>query len=181
MRALVVLAALWLSAGSASADQLPDSARNQLRLFFLQTKDLNDLRDAAQTDLVSTYIFERIVREMQPERIGIDTLRRDLHLESFGSQGGGTSIVARPSVSDLLTAAMELGSAVRKIEDSAVTLTPNALAVRQVLSGQRPRGGTLDEACRRGSGRWLRGLSVGLIRSRGQVSNVGLRSFPDRS
>ena len=140
--------------------QLPSNARQQLRLF-MQTRDPGDLADVTGTDLVGAYIFERELEALGPAPVDIGRLRQDLQLGSFSALSGSTSVLARPGASDILSAALESGAVGRKTDDKSLTFSLNALPLRQLLSGQVPRGcGSVDEDCRRGSGRWLRGLSA---------------------
>lgn len=148
-----------LSAALVQADSLPSNVRSLLRQYW-QTEDPGDLSDLTQTDGVAAYIHDRLVEEQTPGRISLSAFRRDLQLGSFAPTGGSTSVVARPGVTDFISAAIESGAVGRKTDDKAVTFTFNALPIYQIMSGKLPTGcGSQDEDCREGPGRWIRGLS----------------------
>lgn len=143
---------------TAWADQLPDVASAQLR-SFVSSRDRGDLLDLVGTDLVSAYILDREI-ESRRGRIDVNDIRQDLQGGSLSARTGGTSVIARPGVTDLVSAALESGAFSRKSDDKSVTFSVNALPVAQLLSLEVPRGcGSLDADCRQGTGRWLRGLS----------------------
>lgn len=153
MRTLV--AAAWLCLGfaaPAAAQTLPDNARDALRAYAA-SKETLDLDGAIGPDVVAAYVLQRWdVRT-------ISNLRTDVELGAIAS-AGGSSLLARTSVSDILSAAFESGAVVRKADDKAATLTFNALALKQLMGGERPVGcGSTDRVCEYGLGRWLRGLS----------------------
>ena len=157
---LTVVACLLTIAPPASAGQLPDVVTAQLQLF-LKTHDPADLIDVTGTDLVSAYILDRVLESERPDQIDLSEIRQDLQGGSLSMRSGGTSVIARPSLTDLMNAALETGAIGRKTNDKSVTFSVNALPLKQLLSGELPRGcGSLDADCRRGSGRWLRGLST---------------------
>jgi hypothetical protein len=154
---LALQVVLWIS--PAWADSLPRGARDQLRLYWM-TRDPGDLADATGTDHLSAYIFDRFVEEQMPGRISIAALRRDLQLGSFSPTSGSTSIIARPGLTDIISAAMESGAVARKSDANSITFNVNALPVYQLLDGRLPAGcGSLANDCRSGAGRWIRGLS----------------------
>lgn len=149
----------WLGATLVQADSLPSNVRSLLRQYW-QTKDRGNLSDLTQTDGVAAYIHDRLVEEQTPGRISLSAFRRDLQLGSFAPTGGSTSVVTRPGVTDLISAAIESGAVGRKTDDKAVTFSFNALPIYQIMSGKLPTGcGSQDEDCRNGPGRWIRGLS----------------------
>jgi hypothetical protein len=149
-----------LSTTAAFGDSLPSTVRALLQ-EYARTRDSSLLVQFTQTDNVSFYIFDRFVQEQMPQRIGISGLRKDLHLGSFNPSSASTSVVTRPGASDLLSAAMESGAVARKSDDKSVTISVNALPVYQILNGRMPLGcGTVEEDCRQGVGRWVRGLST---------------------
>jgi hypothetical protein len=150
---------LTLMAAPIQADQLPSNAKRHLA-DYAKSRDRADLVALVATDVVSAYIFERVLAELRPERLELGDLRQDLQLGSLSGRSASTSILARPGISEFLSAALESGAVGRKTDDTAVTFSVNALPLRQFLSGQMPRGcGSLDDDCRVGVGRWLRGLS----------------------
>jgi hypothetical protein len=150
---------LTLIATPIQADQLPSNAKKHLA-DYVKAHDREDLDAVVTSDVVSDYIFERLLDELQPERIELGDLRQDLQLGSLSGRSASTSILARPGISELLSAALESGAVGRKTDDTSVTFSVNALMLRQFLSGQIPRGcGSLDNDCLKGVGRWLRGLS----------------------
>ena len=159
---MILMVVVMFGAMPARGDSLPDNVRAVLEEYW-RTKDAKNLTDLTGTDNVSAYIFDRFVEEQMPQRIPLDALRRDLHLGSFSPTSGSTSVVARPGATDLLSAAMESGAVARKTDDKSFTLSFNALPVYQILNGQVPLGcGSLEEDCRQGTGRWIRGLSTSL-------------------
>jgi len=140
------------------AQTLPPDAR-ALLADFVQSRTVTDLEDATSNDLVSLYVAERLKELARPRPVGMAGLRTDLQ---FGAPpgGGATSLVSRPSVTDLFSAAFESGAVVRQADDDAMTFTVNALPIQQLMVGEVPRGcGAADETCRVGIGRWLRGVS----------------------
>jgi hypothetical protein len=142
----------------ADAGQLPDSARLHLADFVSQT-DPDGLVNAVGTDIFQSYLVDRALAE-GPDTLEVAQLRGDLQLGAMSGRAGATSIVARPGISEFLSAALESGAVARKSDDTSLTVSVNALLLRQLLRGEIPRGcGSLDDACRNGSGRWLRGLS----------------------
>jgi hypothetical protein len=150
---------LTLIATPIQADQLPSNAKSHLA-DYVKSHDRAELLNVVTTDVVSSYIFERVLAELQPERIELGALRQDLQLGSLSGRSASTSILVRSGISELLSAALESGAVGRKTDDTSVTFSVNALPLRQLLSGQIPRGcGSLDDDCRVGLGRWLRGLS----------------------
>jgi uncharacterized coiled-coil protein SlyX len=154
---LTVVLATIVPAG-AGAQALPRDARALLEDFIL-SRAVTDLEDATSNDLVALYVAERLKELARPRPIGMAALRTDLQ---FGAAGGGgsTSLVSRPSVTDLFSAAFESGAVVRQADDEAITFAVNALPLQQLMAGELPRGcGAADETCRVGLGRWLRGLS----------------------
>lgn len=170
-RVIIALVCLLATAPVASADQLPAAARAQLQ-EFLKNHNRDDLVDLTGTDFVSTYILERII-ETQPDRISVSDIRQDLQGGSLSPRAGGTSIIARPSITDLLSAALESGAIGRKTNDKSATFSVNALPLRQLLGGELPRGcGSLDADCEQGAGRWLRGLSASLTFSPSTVTTA---------
>ena len=154
--AALVIACIAVTA--TSAQQLADSIELQID-DCVQTPDEACLYDLVETDVLSNYIFNQLAGEA-PERISISAIRRDLQLGSFGSGAASTSVVAAPGVSDIVSAAVESGTVLRKTDGEALTLSINALPVGQLMAGRIPLGcGTSDETCREGAGRWIRGLS----------------------
>ena len=108
-------------------------------------------------------------------------IRGDLQLGALTGRTGSTSIVARPGISEFLSAALESGAVARKTDDTSFTLNVNALLLSQVLRGEIPRGcGSLDDACRQGTGRWLRGLSGSATFAVGNSSAVVTGATPTR-
>ena len=165
------LVCLLTAAPVASADQLPSAARAQLQ-EFLKNHTRDDLVDLTGTDFVSTYILERILGT-QPDRISVADIRQDLQGGSLSPRAGGTSIIARPSITDLFSAALESGAIGRKTNDKSATFSVNALPLRQLLGGALPRGcGSLDADCEQGAARWLRGLSGSLTFSPSTVTTA---------
>ena len=157
--ASTALAIACLAVTPTSAEQLPDSIE-QLLDDCTKTLDEGCLFDLMETDVLSNYIFTRLAEEVEPDRISISAIRRDLQLGSFGSTAASTAVVAAPGVSDILSAAIESGTVIRKSDGDALTLSFNALPVGQLMLGRVPLGcGTADETCRQGVGRWTRGLS----------------------
>jgi len=156
---MTIVATCCLGALPTWADTLPSNARRQVREYW-STKDPFLLADLAGTDLLSFYIHDRMVAEQTPGRLSLDAFRNDLQLGSFSPTAAATSIVARPGLTDLLSAAFESGAVGRKTDDKAVTFSFNALPLYQLMSGRAPTGcGSADEICREGTGRWIRGLS----------------------
>lgn len=146
---------IWLALGvvaPATAQEVPANARESLR-EFAKSKDILDLAGAIGPDIVATYILQRW------DLRTISSIRTDVELGSLAS-AGGSSLLAKTAVTDILSAAFESGAVVRKADDKAATLTFNALALKQLMAGQRPVGcGSTDRVCEEGAGRWMRGLS----------------------
>ncbi len=160
-RLLLALALVAPVVPAAHAGQLPVEARAQLQLFVAEG-NRDDLLDATTTDLLSIYIVRRSV-EAQRGRVELGQIRQDMQQGSLSARTGGSSVLARPSVTDLVSAALESGAIGRKSDDKSVSFSVNALPLRQLLSLNVPRGcGTEDADCLSGSGRWLRGLSGAL-------------------
>ena len=159
MRVLFCVVLIGVVAPSAvAADQLPRRAVLHLN-DYEKSNDPSDLQDAIGTDIFSDYLVDRALDE-HPDNIELSEIRADLQLGALTGRTGSTSIVARPGISEFLSAALESGAVARKTDDTSLTLNVNALLVSQVLRGQIPRGcGSLDDACQQGAGRWLRGLS----------------------
>jgi hypothetical protein len=160
MRVLLWLALAGVLGGPApaAADQLPKRAKLHLD-EFAKSKDRAELLNAVGTDVFTDYLADRALDE-HPDRVELGERRGDLQLGALTGRTGSTSIVARPGISEFLSAALESGAVARKTDDTSFTLNVNALMLSQVLRGQIPRGcGSLDDACRQGPGRWLRGLS----------------------
>lgn len=159
MRVLICLTIVgFLSSSAAAAEQLPRRAILHLDEFD-KTKDREELLNVVGSDLFTDYLIDRSLDE-HPDRVELAQLRGDLQLGALTGRTGSTSIVARPGVSEFLSAALESGAVARKTDDTSLTLNVNGLLLSQVVRGQIPRGcGSLDDACRHGSGRWLRGLS----------------------
>ena len=159
MRTLLSLALVGLLApAAATADQLPRRAVLHLALYE-KDKDRAELLNAVGTDIFTDYLVDRALDE-HPDRVELSEIRSDLQLGALTGRTGSTSIVARPGISEFLSAALESGAVTRKTDDTSMTLNVNALLLGQVLRGEIPRGcGSLDDACRQGAGRWLRGLS----------------------
>jgi hypothetical protein len=160
MRVLLclVLAGVLGSPNTASADQLPKRAKLHLD-EFAKSRDRDELLNAVGTDVFTDYLVDLALDE-HPDRVELAERRTDLQLGALTGGTGSTSIVARPGISEFLSAALESGAATRKVDDTAFTLNVNALMLSQVLRGEIPRGcGSLDDVCRQGAGRWLRGLS----------------------
>jgi hypothetical protein len=160
MRAILCLA---LVAGvstpaPAHADQLPVPVKKQLEAFA-SGADPDGLRNALGTDAFSQYLTERALAE-NPDRVELSQVRTDVQLGAMSGRAASTSIVAKPSISEFLSAAFESGAVARKSDDTSLTISVNGLMLQQVVRGEIPRGcGSLDNACRSGVGRWLRGLS----------------------
>ena len=147
-----------LGPAAAAADQLPRRATLHLDEFE-KSKDRDELLNAVGTDVFTDYLVDRTLDE-HPDRVELAEIRSDLQLGALTGRTGSTSIVARPGISEFLSAALESGAVARKTDDTSMTLNVNALLLGQVLRGEIPRGcGSLDDACRQGPGRWLRGLS----------------------
>src|SRR4030095_9586679 len=160
MRVLIYLALAGVLAVpcAAAADQLPNRAKLHLS-EFTTSKDRDELLNAVGTDIFTDYLVDRALDE-HPDRVELSELRSDLQLGALTGRTGSTSIVARPGISEFLSAALESGAVARKTDDTSFTLNLNALMLSQALRGDIPRGcGSLDDACRQGPGRWLRGLS----------------------
>lgn len=159
MRLLLCLALVGaLPSVTATADQLPRRAVLHLNEFET-SKDPDELRNVVVTDIFTDYLIDRALDE-HPDRVELGEIRGDLQLGALTSRAGTTSIVARPGITEFLSAALESGAVTRKADDTSFTLNVNALLLNQVLRGEIPRGcGSLDDACRQGVGRWLRGLS----------------------
>lgn len=159
MRLLICLAlAAVLGPAVAAADQLPKRAMQHLD-DFEKSKNRDELLNTVGTDVFTDYLVDRALDE-HPDRVELAELRGDLQLGALTGRTGSTSIVARPGISEFLSAALESGAVARKTDDTSFTLNVNALLLRQLLRGEIPRGcGSLDDACRQGPGRWLRGLS----------------------
>lgn len=159
MRVVLCLAlAGVLGPAAAAADQLPRRAVLHLNEYE-KSKARDELLNAVGTDIFTDYLVDRALDE-HPDRVELAQLRGDLQLGALTGRAGSTSIVARPGISEFLSAALESGAVARKTDDTSLTLNVNALLLSQVLRGNIPRGcGSLDDACRHGSGRWLRGLS----------------------
>jgi hypothetical protein len=156
------MAARWLlllaSASAGLAAELPESARKLLSEYVV-SRSAGDLYDLTGSDLVSAYVYRRLVREQGPERVSIQPFRRDLQLGSLDGAGAGTSLVALAGLTDLLSVAIETGAAVRKGDDKAMTFSFSGLPVYQLLSGRAPAGcGSADAECESGAGRWIRGI-----------------------
>lgn len=159
-RLLCVILAL-AAAAPAWAGQLPDATRRQLQ-EYANTRDRDDLLDLTGTDALSVFIVQRTL-ESRRLRVDVADVRQDLQGGSLTPRTGGTSVLARPGISDLVGAALESGAIGRKSDDKSVSFSVNALPLRQLLSLEVPRGcGSEDAACLSGSGRWLRGLSGGI-------------------
>ncbi|MEO5823670.1 MAG: hypothetical protein ABIT71_24460 [Vicinamibacteraceae bacterium] len=169
MRACLCLAILIATAAAGSADQLPLPATDALARFVqnkdrgLKSSDPNSahsaLMDATDSSAFSAYLVDLALAE-QPDRVDLSEIRGDLQLGSLSGRTASTSVVARPSISEIFSAAIESGAVARKTDDTSVTFSANALMVKQLLSGAVPRGcGSLDNECEHGSGKWLRGLS----------------------
>lgn len=170
---LCVLLSLTLSLAAAvgtpaEADQVPAPIRKQLETLVAnrntttlesESSPANILLNVTASDAVANYLFELALAE-HPDRADVGRLRDDLQLGAMSARTGSTSLVARPGISEILSAAIESGAITRKTDGTSVTFSANALMVRQLLSGELPTGcGSFDDACRQGSGRWLRGLS----------------------
>lgn len=163
-RTLIAVIAGGLALAPAWAESLPERTRLLLQRYW-ERRDPTDLMSLTQTDEVSAYIFARVM-EKQFRHVSLSALRRDLQLGSFSPAGASTSIVARPGASDILSAAFESGAITRAPEGQATTFSLNALPAAQLLGGGSPSGcGTDDDACRKGPGRWIRGLSASVTLS----------------
>ncbi|MCC7123435.1 MAG: hypothetical protein IT178_01195 [Acidobacteria bacterium] len=159
MRARLCLAlAVLLGPAVAVAEQLPRRAIQHLDAFEA-SQDHDELLNVVGTDIFADYLIDRALLE-NPDRVELGQLRSDLQLGALTGRTGSTSVVARPGISEFLSAAIESGAVARKTDDTSLTLNVNALLLGQILRGQMPRGcGSLDDACRQGPGRWFRGLS----------------------
>jgi hypothetical protein len=167
---VTVALALVVAVGApAAGDQLPLAVREQLKLLVANGKSTAAVpatetpaelvQNVTASDAVANYLFE-LDAAAQPSPVDLNQLRNDLQLGAMSARTGSTSIVARSGISELLSAAIESGAITRKTDETSVTFSANALMVRQLLSGELPTGcGSLDDACRQGPGRWLRGLS----------------------
>jgi hypothetical protein len=166
---LALTLALAAVAGSANAEQLPAPIRKQVETLVAnrnatmaaeaEGSPASIILNVTASDAVANYLFELALEE-HPDRVDVGRLRSDLQLGAMSARTGSTSIVARPGISEILSAAIESGAITRKADDTSVTFSANALMLRQLLSGELPKGcGSLDDDCRQGSGRWLRGLS----------------------
>ena len=176
---LCLVLALGLG-GVAHAGQLPERPRLHLK-DFVETGDKEELLNAVGTDMFDDYLVERALAE-SPDKVEISQLRRDVQLGSMTGRAGSTSIVARPSISEFLSAALESGAVARKSDATSLTISVNALMLRQLLSGEIPRGcGSLDDACRHGSGRYLRGLSGSATFSTASGTTTVPGSGPDEA
>jgi len=154
--AIVVLVCLCCPGVSAGQD-LPPGARESLKQYAA-SRDAGDLDAATGLETVLAYSIA-LLQASAPRPSGLAGLRTDLQAGSSVA-GGSTSILTRTSATDLLSAAFESGAVVRQADDKAMTLTVNALPIQQLLAGHAPKGcGAIDDACRSGVGRWLRGLS----------------------
>ena len=154
----LVLAGVLASPGPVAADQLPRRAKLHLD-EYAKSKDRDELLNAVGTDVFTDYLADRALDE-HPDRVELAERRGDLQLGALTGRTASTSIVARPGISEFLSAALESGAVARKVDNTSFTLNINALMLSQVLRGQIPRGcGSLDDVCRQGAGRWLRGLS----------------------
>ena len=113
---------LAASAAPLAADQLPLTIREQLQILVenrdkhLPATDVMSSERMAQ-DLtlpgaVADYLFELALVE-HPDRLDIGQLRNDLQLGAMSARTGSTSIVARPGISEILSAAIESGDAWR--------------------------------------------------------------------
>ena len=141
-----------------AGQQLPDGVRAQLRQYA-DTRDRGDLLDTVETGPLTQFILV----ESQRARVDVGGLRQDLQNSSLSPRTGGTSILARPGITDLVSAALESGAVARKSDDKSVTFSVNALPLQQLLSLEAPKGcGAEDAVCLSGSGRWVRGLSGSL-------------------
>jgi hypothetical protein len=163
-----LLASLALS-GAADAQPLPKELREELQIAVenrskgLATTDAESptvlLENLTAADSVALFLFYEALAQ-HPDRVDLAALRNDLQLGSLSGRSAATSIVARPSISEIFSVALESGAITRKGDDTSTTFSANALMVKQLLSGDLPRGcGVLSDDCRQGSGRWLRGLS----------------------
>jgi hypothetical protein len=172
MRVLLCLALVGLlGPAGAAADQLPRRAILHLNEFE-KSKARDELLNAVGTDIFTDYLVDRALDE-HPDRVELAQLRGDLQLGALTGRTGSTSIVARPGISEFLSAALESGAVARKTDDTSLTLNVNTLLLSQVLRGEIPRGcGSLDDACRHGSGRWLRGLSGSATFAMGNSGDV---------
>ena len=157
-RLLCLLLLFGPGVAAATAGQLSDGTLAQLRVYA-EKRDRGDLLDLTGTAPLSSYILERML-ESQRNRVEVGELRQDLQQGSLSPRTGGTSVLARPGISDLVSAALESGAIGRKSDDKSATFSVNALPLRQLLSLEVPKGcGAADAGCLSGSGRWLRGLS----------------------
>ena len=172
MRVLLCLAVAGvLAPAAAAADQLPRRAILHLNEYE-KSKARDELLNVVGTDIFTDYLVDRALDD-HPDRVELAQLRGDLQLGALTGRTGSTSIVARPGISEFLSAALESGAVVRKTDDTSLTLNVNALLLSQVLRGEIPRGcGSLDDACRHGSGRWLRGLSGSATFAMGSSGDV---------
>src|SRR5262245_26404005 len=177
-RLLCVALAGFLSIPAAvAADQLPRRAKLHLD-DYATSKDRDELLNVVGTDIFTDYLVDAALDE-HPDRVELSQLRGDLQLGALTGRTGSTSIVARPGISEFLSAALESGAVARKTDDTSFTLNVNALLLSQVLRGQIPRGcGSLDDACRQGPGRWLRGLAGSASFAMGNSGEVVTSSNP---
>lgn len=152
MRLLAAIALICGAGAPATAQELTATARESL-LEFAKQKNVESLAGALGPEILATYVLQRW--DVKP----ISSLRTDVELGALAS-AGGSSLLAKTAVTDILSAAFESGAIVRKADDKAATLTFNALALRQLMAGEQPKGcGARDQVCEKGLGRWLRGLS----------------------
>jgi hypothetical protein len=148
---------------------------------FEKSKARDELLNVVGTDLFTDYLIDRALDE-HPDRVELSEIRRDLQLGTLTGRAGSTSIVARPGITEFLSAALESGAVTRKSDDTSFTLNVNALLLGQVLRGEIPRGcGSLDDACRQGAGRWLRGLSASATFATGSSGAVVAGTNPDEA